>query len=69
MVLLYGEVLGHAVEPRRLYTELFSNRRISDSRTVQRVPDHGKFDSPTHDLGHPRSDHCLEIESEITSKK
>jgi hypothetical protein len=68
MVLLYGEVLGNAVEPRRLYTELFS-RRIPDSRTVQRVADHGKFDSPTHDLGHPRSDHCLEIESEITSKK
>jgi hypothetical protein len=66
MVLLYGEALGNAVEARRLYTERFPNRRIPDSRTfsatVQRVRDHGKFDSPTHDhdLGRPRSDHVLE---------
>jgi hypothetical protein len=67
MVLLYGEALGNAVEARRLYTERFPNRRIPDSRTfsatVQRVRDHGKLDSPTHDhdLGRPRSDHVLEI--------
>jgi hypothetical protein len=29
------------------------------------VRDHGKFDSPNHDLGHPRIDHVLEIEPEI----
>jgi hypothetical protein len=54
MVLLYGEALGNTVEGRRLYTERFPNRRIPDSRTfsatVQRVRDHGKFDSPTHEF-------------------
>jgi hypothetical protein len=69
MVLLYGEALGNAVEARRLYTERFPNRTIPDSRTfsatVQRVGDHRKFDSPTHDLGGPRSDHVFEIELEI----
>jgi hypothetical protein len=49
--------------------ERFPNRRILDSRsfsvTVQRVHDHGKFDSPTHNLGRPRSNHVLEIEPEI----
>jgi hypothetical protein len=29
------------------------------------VRDHGQFDSPTHDLGRPRSDHILEIKPEI----
>jgi hypothetical protein len=40
----------------------FPNHRIPDSRTfsatIQRVGDHGKFDSP-------RSDHVLKIEPEI----
>jgi hypothetical protein len=69
MVLLYGEALGNAVEARRLYTERLPNRRIPDSRTfsvtVQRVADHRRFDSPTHDLGGPRSDQVFEIEPEI----
>jgi hypothetical protein len=69
MVLLYGEAIGNAVEARRLHTERFPNRRIPDSRTfsatVQRVGDHRKFDSLTHDLGGPRSDHVFEIEPEI----
>jgi hypothetical protein len=51
------------------YTERFPNCRIPDSptfsATVQRVRDHGKFDSRTHDLGGPRSDHVLEIEPKI----
>jgi hypothetical protein len=29
------------------------------------ITDHRKFDSPTHDLGGPRSDHVFEIEPEI----
>jgi hypothetical protein len=72
MVLLYGEPLGNAVEARRLYTGRFPNRRIPDSRTFSatvRVRDHGKFDSPTHDLRRPRSDHVLEIEPEILQAK
>jgi hypothetical protein len=68
-VIVGGSFIGNAVEARRLYSERYPNRRIPDSRaftaTVQRVRDHGIFDSQTPDLRRPRSDHVLEIEPEF----